>query len=79
MKSSSAATAHEKPPNQVSVLTRGPVFQGEGSKLAAGEQGEHLGTHWHNHSSEATTSSVHPKAKTHFPVILQQLHGWVFL
>lgn len=47
------------------------MSQVEGSRLAAGEQGEHLGTHGHSHSSEATTSSVCPTAKTHFALTLQ--------
>lgn len=52
-------------PIQECVLTWGPVFQVEGSRLEACEQGEHSDT-GHSHSSEATTSSVFPKAKTHF-------------
>lgn len=51
------------------------MFQVKGSRLAAGGEGGHLDTHGHSHSSEATTSSVRPKAKTHFALILQQLHG----
>lgn len=46
-------------------MTWGPVFQVEGSRLAAGEQREHLNTLEHSHSSEATASSGFPKAEIH--------------
>lgn len=45
------------------VMTWGPVFQVEGSRLAAGKQQEHLNTQEHSRSSEATASSGFPKQK----------------
>ena len=39
------------------------MFQVEGSRLVAGEQGEHSGTRGHSQSFEAITSSVRPKKK----------------